>query len=731
MAITVTLLSAGTSAGSSAVTAGATSTNGARFAVCVAWDAGQTISSVTDSKSNSYSAVGTAQADGNGGLLQWYYSAGGSAGASHTATVTCSGSAFLSISHYQITDGASTSHSGSAQGQDSGGQPFVQTTGTMPSGNWAALAGCSNNTGSDGAYSANASTPTFTLLHSEGTVSTLWTHGVSSTTSSGATAVTPSFNRSGTGGGTSALAILVVEESVGGGGAPTITAQPVGNAAAVGGTAAYAVTSPDATSYQWQTSADGGETWADVSGGTGATTASYTTAAAIAADNGAQYRCVLTNAGGSTNSLGAWFHVSGLGLDGDGRGTSREPQHTAGLADFRNTPVLGVPDFRQPLGAADTRHNHFAQAFRALYFGAAAAPPPPPAPPEPESWVWSTRNRPGSGPLSTGALYIAQPRIWAPAASSPTPQSAALSLGLAVQLAQAAAASIGAAVQAPQSASSVISAAVQQALSAQAGIDAAIQLARTASGSIDAAVQSARAATANADVAVLASRTASASADLAVQSGATAAASIDAYVQASTQIAASLDLLVQQGNAVAAALQLAVQAGITVGSSVDVAVQLARSAAGSIDAAVQQARTAGASADMAIQLARSAGASIDIYVQAGFVAAASISAAVQAAATAVASIGMAVATASSASLSLGAAVSVASTLAVAMQAAVRAAASSACAVDIYITDPTAEIFSAPPLAPRVQAGGRFESVGASRPAALQTTTRSSRQRSRR
>lgn len=216
MAITFTLLGSGTTGGSP--TSGGTSTSGARFAVAIAWDAGQTISSVVDSQGNSYSAVGTAQADGNGGLCQWYFSAGGSSGASHTATVSFSGSAFPSISFYQITDGASSAHSGSAQGQDSGGQPFTLTSGTMPSGNWSAGAIASNNTGSDGAYSANASTPTFTLLHSEGTVSSFWTHGVSWASSSGTGAVTPSFNRSGTAGGTSGMAIIVIEESISGGG---------------------------------------------------------------------------------------------------------------------------------------------------------------------------------------------------------------------------------------------------------------------------------------------------------------------------------------------------------------------------------------------------------------------------------------------------------------------------------------------------------------------------------
>lgn len=218
MTIDAILLGAGTGAGSSATTTAGTSVAGDRFGVKVAWDAGASVSSVVDSKLNTYTAVGTPQADGNGGLSQWFFSPGGNAGASHTITVTCSTTAFPSVSAYRIPDGAASPHAGSAQGQDSGGQPFTLATGSLPAGNWLALAGCSNNTGSDGAYSANASTPTATLLHSEGTVSSFWTHGVSKMLSSGSSAVTPSFNRSGTAGGTSAMAILVLAELLGGGG---------------------------------------------------------------------------------------------------------------------------------------------------------------------------------------------------------------------------------------------------------------------------------------------------------------------------------------------------------------------------------------------------------------------------------------------------------------------------------------------------------------------------------
>lgn len=201
-----------------------------------------------------------------------------------------------------------------------------------------------------------------------------------------------------------ALAFEVRQSS---GSPPTITAQPVGAAAVVGATATYSVTSPDATSYQWQTSTNGGENWSNVTGGSGGTTAAYTTPATVAADNGRQYRCVLTNSGGNTNSLGAWFHVSGIGLSRRGRGTSRERQHlfTVGEPFAQNWPL----DHRAPSSCGSARFDAFSTAFLDLYFGT-PPPPPPPPPQEPEDWVWSTRNRPGSGPLSVGQFYVA-PRV--------------------------------------------------------------------------------------------------------------------------------------------------------------------------------------------------------------------------------------------------------------------------------------------------------------------------------
>lgn len=218
MAISHSVMGTGRSSTSTATTSSATSTAGATFAVCCAWDASTTPGglAITDNKSNTWSTLGSPQADGNGGYIQWYYSFTGLGGSGHTFTCTALATAFPTISAHQILQAGTSLGSGAAQGQDSGGQPFVLTSGTLPSGNWLLLAGCINVTGSNGDYSANSSTPTMTLVTTESDISNYWTHGTGVMQSSGSTAVTPSFGRSGTAGGTSGLALIVFAESAAG-----------------------------------------------------------------------------------------------------------------------------------------------------------------------------------------------------------------------------------------------------------------------------------------------------------------------------------------------------------------------------------------------------------------------------------------------------------------------------------------------------------------------------------
>lgn len=79
---------------------------------------------------------------------------------------------------------------------------------------------------------------------------------------------------------------------------PVITVQPTNVSVADGADATFAVTATGATSYQWQVSEDAGTTWEDV---VGATSASYTKTVATAND-GDEYRVLVTNAKGSVTS---------------------------------------------------------------------------------------------------------------------------------------------------------------------------------------------------------------------------------------------------------------------------------------------------------------------------------------------------------------------------------------------------------------------------------------------
>lgn len=83
--------------------------------------------------------------------------------------------------------------------------------------------------------------------------------------------------------------------------APTITAQPASSNTVIGNTAALsaATTGGQGTkTYQWQVQTGGSGAWANVTGGTGATTLNYVTPAVTTAMNGNKYKIIVTDANG-------------------------------------------------------------------------------------------------------------------------------------------------------------------------------------------------------------------------------------------------------------------------------------------------------------------------------------------------------------------------------------------------------------------------------------------------
>ena len=92
---------------------------------------------------------------------------------------------------------------------------------------------------------------------------------------------------------------------------PSISAQPQAQSTVSGQTAMFSVTASGAgtLTYQWQVSTNSGVSWGNVSGGTGATSPSYTTDTLTASNNGAQYQVIVTNALGSVTSSAATLTV--------------------------------------------------------------------------------------------------------------------------------------------------------------------------------------------------------------------------------------------------------------------------------------------------------------------------------------------------------------------------------------------------------------------------------------
>ncbi|WP_179316611.1 GEVED domain-containing protein [Winogradskyella undariae] len=89
---------------------------------------------------------------------------------------------------------------------------------------------------------------------------------------------------------------VVIEDGI-----PTLT-QPTNQTEEIPDTATFSVSSSNTDTYQWQVSTNGGSTWTNVTGGSGATTDTYTSAATTTAMDGNQYRCILTNICGTTTS---------------------------------------------------------------------------------------------------------------------------------------------------------------------------------------------------------------------------------------------------------------------------------------------------------------------------------------------------------------------------------------------------------------------------------------------
>lgn len=357
--------------------------------VAVKWETAAAVTSVTDTAGNTYTAGTPADDTTRGQHAQVFYCLSSTANAANVVSVNWgSGNAqFLTATVRWSSYAGSVSLT--AQNAAIGGSTTTATTSAISAGGFA-VAAISD-------FGGDTTTPGSGWTE-DSDVSAVGGHTLSRYDTPGG-----SYSASATFTAAQFWAIAAASFSEAGGG-PTITVQPQGQSAAVGGTATFSITATGtAPTYQWQLSTDLGQTFSNIAG---ATSTTYTTPAAVAADNGKKFRCVVTE-GSAVTSLDAWFFVAGLSITGDGR---RAPG-SAWLK--RQTQRGGARSGRGPsalrnLHAQPNEANQdIAAAWAAWFFQPIPTPPPPViAYREPGS----ARNRPGRGPFSRGKFYVG--KLW-------------------------------------------------------------------------------------------------------------------------------------------------------------------------------------------------------------------------------------------------------------------------------------------------------------------------------
>jgi hypothetical protein len=241
MAIAATLIGTrGTSSSNTVTTGSGTSTGGSgnHGVLCLSWQTSSTISgTITDSKSNTFTAIGSAQSDGNGGSLQFFIAENWVGGTSHTVTVNFSAAAFPTAHLIEVTGAtSSTPQDINGAGSDAS-SPWTITTGTFAQAVECVLSAVAENTGGVGSYASS----TDTVLSEEPDTGNYYTSGVGYRITSSTSAITPSWTNAGRS-GNAAIIYLALKEGSGDTTAPTLTS-PTGTA--TGSTTAQGQVSTD------------------------------------------------------------------------------------------------------------------------------------------------------------------------------------------------------------------------------------------------------------------------------------------------------------------------------------------------------------------------------------------------------------------------------------------------------------------------------------------------------
>lgn len=288
-------VSAVTSNATSATTGSVTTTTGSGLELIVT-GTGTTAPTVSDSNGNTWTQIGAREEIYTFPSSIWHYkNESGTRGAGHTFTAAGTDVSILVV---EIL-GTNPVVDVEAAGTD-GTSPFQSATVTPTVADFLLVASLGVNSGTNpSSFTAGGS---FTLQQ-EATNGNLYWPGAVGTriVTGGSGSYQSSWTNSDGATNSSGHQITAWKES---GASPVITLQPVDNqSVADGGTISFDTTVTDATSYQWETLPPLGGSWGNVSGGSGATTADYTTGTlSRSSDSGRFYRLKATNSNGDTYS---------------------------------------------------------------------------------------------------------------------------------------------------------------------------------------------------------------------------------------------------------------------------------------------------------------------------------------------------------------------------------------------------------------------------------------------
>lgn len=256
-----------------------TAATGSTFLV---FDQSTSSTGVTDSKGNTYSLIATV--NGTGRSIHVWECANGVGGTGHTTTVAYSSSGSRTHSFVEVVGAGARDILASVNDTSS---PFSLTTATLANQPQLVLFHAS----SDGAQLAETSG--FQVLGRTEDGTAFWRDAWGQKRVTATTALTPSFTSTGATEGS----LIVLSYQVG----ITFTSQPINQTTRQGSSATFTVgaTGTGSLTYQWQDDSAG---WANVTGGTGATTNTYTTATTTSDYDGRRYRCVVTAGDGTVRN---------------------------------------------------------------------------------------------------------------------------------------------------------------------------------------------------------------------------------------------------------------------------------------------------------------------------------------------------------------------------------------------------------------------------------------------